>query len=54
MADLGASTAWGLGRPSPEQLWLDLQELSMRQKGDYDPTLPEVRARWAADQEVAA
>jgi peroxiredoxin len=41
---------WFWGRPSPEQLWLDLQELTMRQKDDYDPTLPEVRARWEAAQ----
>ena len=32
------------GRPSPEQLWLDLQELHMRIKPDFDPTDPEVRA----------
>jgi hypothetical protein len=41
---------WFWGRPSPEQLWLDLQELTMRQKEDYDPTLPEVRAKWEAAQ----
>jgi peroxiredoxin len=39
---------WFWGRPSPEQLWLDLQELTMRQKEDYDPTLPDVRAKWEA------
>jgi peroxiredoxin len=39
---------WFWGRPSPEQLWLDLQELTMRQKEDYDPTLPDVRAKWKA------
>jgi hypothetical protein len=32
------------GRPPPEQLWLDLQELHMRIKPDFDPTDPEVRA----------
>jgi peroxiredoxin len=37
---------WFWGRPSPEQLWLDLQQLTIRLKEDYDPTLPEVRARW--------
>jgi peroxiredoxin len=41
---------WFWGRPSPEQLWQDLQELTMRQKEDYDPTLPEVRAKWEAEQ----
>jgi peroxiredoxin len=37
---------WFWGRPSPEQLWLDLQELTIELKEDYDPTLPEVRAKW--------
>jgi hypothetical protein len=45
---------WFWGRPSPEQLWLDLQELTMRQKEDYDPTLPEARERWEAAQVSAA
>jgi peroxiredoxin len=46
---------WFWGRPSPEQLWLDLQELTKRLKYDYDPTMPAVRARWqAAQAEVAA
>jgi peroxiredoxin len=45
---------WFWGRPSPEQLWLDLQELSMRQKDDYDPTLPEARERWEAAQVASA
>jgi pyruvate/2-oxoglutarate dehydrogenase complex dihydrolipoamide dehydrogenase (E3) component len=38
--------SWFWGRPSPEQLWLDLQELTLELKEDYDPTLPEVRAKW--------
>jgi hypothetical protein len=42
---------WFWGRPSPEQLWLDLQEITKRIKADYDPTLPEVRA---ATYEAAA
>jgi peroxiredoxin len=37
---------WFWGRPSPEQLWLDLQELTKQLKDDYDPTLPQVRAKW--------
>jgi peroxiredoxin len=37
---------WFWGRPSPEQLWLDLQELTEQLKEDYDPTLPAVRAKW--------
>ena len=45
---------WFWGRPSPEQLWLDLQELTMRQKEDYDPTLPDARAKWEAQQLVDA
>ena len=36
---------WFWGRPSPEQLWLDLQEVSRRIKEDYDPTVADVRAR---------
>jgi peroxiredoxin len=36
---------WFWGRPSPEQLWLDLQELHRELKEDFDPTLPEVRAK---------
>ena len=45
---------WFWGRPSPEQLWLDLQELTKRLKDDYDPTLPEVRAKLQAAREEAA
>jgi len=44
---------WFWGRPSPQQLWLDLQEVFARIKEDFDPTLPEVRANWEA-QQVAA
>lgn len=43
---------WFWGRPSVHQLWADLQELSQRIKEDYDPTLPEVRAKW--EQQNAA
>jgi peroxiredoxin len=45
---------WFWGRPSPEQLWLDLQELHERIKDDFDPTVPEVRSKWEQAQEVAA
>jgi peroxiredoxin len=45
---------WFWGRPSPEQLWLDLQELTRQQKDDYDPTLPDVRARWEEQQKAGA
>ena len=36
---------WFWGRPSPEQLWLDLQEVTRRIKADYDPTTQEARAQ---------
>ena len=41
---------WFWGRPSPEQLWLDLQGLYARDKEDFDPTMPEARAAWEARQ----
>ena len=44
---------WFWGRPSPEQLWLDLQELSSRVKEDFDPTTPEARRAWEASQAAA-
>ena len=37
---------WFWGRPSPQQLWADLQDLFRRTKPDFDPTMPEVRAAW--------
>jgi hypothetical protein len=37
---------WFWGRPSPQQLWADLQDLFRRTKADFDPTVPEVRAAW--------
>ena len=39
---------WYWGRPSPYQLWLDLQEIFRRTKTDFDPTTAEARAAWAA------
>ena len=36
---------WFWGRPSPNQLWEDLQDLHRRIKPDYDPTTPAARAR---------
>lgn len=41
---------WFWGRPSPYQLWEDLQDLSRRIKDDYDPTTAEARAAWEASQ----
>ena len=39
---------WFWGRPSPEQLWVDLREIFARIKPDFDPTTPEARAAWEA------
>jgi peroxiredoxin len=45
---------WFWGRPSNDQLWADLQEIHMRLKADFDPTTPEAREAWAAQQTAAA
>jgi peroxiredoxin len=45
---------WFWGRPSVPQLWTDLQDLFRRTKADFDPTLPEIRAAWEAEQHAAA
>jgi peroxiredoxin len=39
---------WFWGRPSPYQLWQDLQELSMQVKPDFDPTTPAAKRAWKA------
>jgi len=39
---------WFWGRPSPLQLWEDLQDLLRRTKHDFDPTTAEARAAWRA------
>jgi peroxiredoxin len=39
---------WFWGRPSPYQLWADLQDLLRRIRPDFDPTTPEARAAWDA------
>jgi peroxiredoxin len=39
---------WYWGRPSPYQLWEDLQRLFRRTKRDYDPTVAEIREEWMA------
>jgi peroxiredoxin len=44
---------WFWGRPSPEQLWIDLGEVFARTKADFDPTTAEARAAWEADQVAA-
>jgi len=37
---------WFWGRPSPFQLWEDLQDLLRRSKADFDPTSAQARAAW--------
>ena len=44
---------WFWGRPSPYQLWADLQDLFRRTKADFDPTTPEARAAWEASLSAA-
>jgi peroxiredoxin len=41
---------WFWGRPSPYQLWEDLQDLSRRVKPDFDPLTAEARTAWEAAQ----
>jgi peroxiredoxin len=45
---------WYWGRPSPYQLWEDLQDLLRRIKEDFDPTVPEIRAAWEAGRMPSA
>jgi hypothetical protein len=45
---------WFWGRPSPEQLWADLQQVAMRVYADFGPTEPEVRDKWESEQRAAA
>jgi peroxiredoxin len=44
---------WFWGRPSPEQLWQDLCDLSARTKADFDPTTPEARAAFDDSRKAA-
>jgi hypothetical protein len=41
---------WFWGRPSPYQLWEDLQSLAQRTYADFDPTTAEARTAWEATQ----
>jgi len=41
---------WFWGRPSVYDLWQDLRDLNKRIRADFDPTIPEVRAAWEANQ----
>jgi peroxiredoxin len=45
---------WFWGRPSAYQLWQDLQELARGTYADFDPTVPEVREAWEAENAVTA
>jgi peroxiredoxin len=44
---------WFWGRPSPYQLWADLEDLHRRIKADFDPTTAEARAAWEASMAAA-
>ena len=44
---------WFWGRPSVYRLWEDLADLHRRIKADFDPTTPEARAAWEAEQSAA-
>jgi hypothetical protein len=44
---------WFWGRPTPYQLWEDLQDLHRRIKPDFDPTTEDARAAWEAAQVMA-
>jgi len=39
---------WFWGRPSPFQLWEDLQDMLRRTKDDFDPTTERARDAWMA------
>ena len=45
---------WFWGRPTPYQLWEDLQDLHRRIKPDFDPTTEDARAAWEAAQVAGA
>jgi peroxiredoxin len=45
---------WFWGRPSMEQLWVDLGELFEAIKDDFDPTTASARKAWAARNAQAA
>ena len=45
---------WFWGRPSPYQLWEDLQSLARRTYADFDPTTAEAKAAWEAAQRQQA
>jgi hypothetical protein len=41
---------WFWGRPSNDELWRDLREVSRRCRPDFDPAVPAAREAWAARQ----
>ncbi|MGH2377051.1 MAG: redoxin domain-containing protein [Candidatus Limnocylindria bacterium] len=41
---------WFWGRPSPQELWLDLREVTRRIRPDWDLTDPQIRASWEGDK----
>jgi len=45
---------WLWGRPSPFQLWEDLQDLLRRTKADFATTSPQARAAWKASMPAGA
>jgi peroxiredoxin len=45
---------WFWGRPTMEQLWVDLGEVFAATKDDFDPTTPAARKAWAAARNASA
>jgi peroxiredoxin len=45
---------WFWGRPTAEQLWVDLGSVLRGTKADFDPTVPAARAAWEASRKAAA
>lgn len=43
---------WFWGRPSPEELRLDLREVTRKSRSDWDITRPELIASWEGDKEL--
>jgi hypothetical protein len=41
---------WFWGRPSPEELWQDLREVTRKVRPDWDLTAPGLRENWEGDK----
>ena len=41
---------WFWGRPSPEELWQDLREVTRKVRPDWDLTAPGLRENWDGDK----